>query len=410
MRTKFVIEFAAIAGFFWIFTIIDPFYLWNSFENVLKLFFGSLVILATVLLNTKGKLIITKKGLRLAAVIMLYFIYLSWRLDANVLSVIVRFFVFFPFVLLAFWQNEILYSLFLFFRRIIVFFSIGSIIISICSVAGLVQYIPHYYLEARSSVHEMQNLSYCVYGCIVTLHGYYASFIPRACGPLQEPGHFAVILGFVFLIDRFMRRKVNIWIVICGVLTFSMNFFILAVFGEIYDMFVNKVGVRKLKIYISILIMGIFVFFLLSENLQKQFLFLFYERNLEQVVDSYMSTNSLSGALDERINQTGAFYYEQFTHSSKIMYGIGILDKEIVLSDYRGLILRVGYVGFWISLLLGFFSLLRAHVKQRIFLIGALFLVYIHRAWMMQQPYIYFFVFLSCCMYNYCAWRELKAH
>ena len=261
MRTKFVIEFAAIAGFFWIFTIIDPFYLWNSFENVLKLFFGSLVILATVLLNTKGKLIITKKGLRLAAVIMLYFIYLSWRLDANVLSVIVRFFVFFPFVLLAFWQNEILYSLFLFFRRIIVFFSIGSIIISICSVAGLVQYIPHYYLEARSSVHEMQNLSYCVYGCIVTLHGYYASFIPRACGPLQEPGHFAIILGFVFLIDRFMRRKVNIWIVICGVLTFSMNFFILAVFGEIYDMFVNKVGVRKLKIYISILIMGIFVFF-----------------------------------------------------------------------------------------------------------------------------------------------------
>ena len=401
MRTKFITGFASLVGFFWIFTAINPFYLWNSYENILKLFIGGLVVIGTLLLYSRNKLILTKKRTILAFTIFIFFIYLTSRLDAWVLSMMIRFFVFFPFMLLTFWRNEVLYKLYLIFRTVIVFFAIGSIVIALCSVTGVLQYLPYYAIEAQSNVHEMNNWNYHVYGCIVTLHGYLSSFIPRACGPLQEPGHFSIILGFVFMIDRFINMKVSKWIVACGMLTFSMNFFVLAGLGELYDMMFNKAGLKKLKVYMSILVLGIVVFLLLNKSLQDQFMFLFYERNLEQVMDSYMSTKSLSGALDERINQTGAFYYGQLIHSSKAMYGLGKLDKEVVLSDYRGMILLIGYIGFVLSIILASASLLGARFQQAIFLICAIFLIYIHRAWMMQQPYIYFFVFLSICMYNY---------
>ena len=242
-----------------------------------------------------------------------------------------------------------------------------------------------------------------VYGCIVVTAkgGFLSSVIPRACGPLQEPGHFAIILGFIFLIDRFARNSISKWIVICGMLTFSINFVILAGLGELYDMMVNKVGWRKLKIYLSFLLFCTIIFFSLDESLQAQLSFLLYERNLEQIVGSFISTNSLQGALDERINQTGAYYYEQFTHSSKVISGLGKLDSEVVLSDYRGLILLLGYIGLILSVILAYTALLGAKFRQGIFLICALFLVYLHRAWMMHQPYIYFLIFIAICMYNY---------
>ena len=132
------------------------------------------------------------------------------------------------------------------------------------------------------------------------------------------------------------------------------------------------------------------VFFSLDESLQAQLSFLLYERNLEQIVGSFISTNSLQGALDERINQTGAYYYEQFTHSSKVISGLGKLDSEVVLSDYRGLILLLGYIGLILSVILAYTALLGAKFRQGI-----------HRAWMMHQPYIYFLIFIAICMYNY---------
>ena len=143
------------------------------------------------------------------------------------------------------------------------------------------------------------------------------------------------------------------------------------------------------------------MFLFLSKELQEQLIYLFYERNLERVFEAYQSTNSLSNALDERINQTGAFYYEQFLHSSKLLFGFGTTNDEIVLSDYRGMLLRLGYIGFFLSLLWAYTSLLNTPFRLRICLIGAMILIYLHRAWMMQQPYIYFLVFLAVCVYNY---------
>ena len=401
MQIRLVSGFVSFAGFLWIFTAINPFYLWNSYDDIIKTFVGVLVVMATLLLYTRKELILTKRRILLAFSIFFFLVYLVFRIDVGILSSFFRFFVFFPFILLIFWHNKVLYKLYLIFRYVIILFAIGSIIVAIFSVMGIIQYLPYYVLDAQSNVHEMKNMNYHVYGCIVTLHGYLPSMIPRACGPLQEPGHFSVILGFIFLIDRFIRLKVNKWIVVCGILTFSMNFVILAGLGELYDMIVNKVGWKKLKIYISLLALCVLVFFVLDDNLQDQLLFLFYERNLEQVIESYVSTNSLSGALDERINQTGAFYYERLIHSSNAMYGLGTLDDEVVLSDYRGMILLLGYIGFMLSIVLAYTSLLGAKFKQGIFLTCAMFLIYIHRAWMMQQPYIYFFVFLAICMYNY---------
>ncbi|WP_099289778.1 MULTISPECIES: hypothetical protein [unclassified Butyricimonas] len=403
MQMNLVSGFSSLAGFLWIFTAINPFYLWNPLENRLTTLVGVLVVIATLFLYNRRKLFFTSKRLLLAFSVFVFFAYLTWRLDDGILATAIRFFIFFPLILLAFWRNELLYKVYSLFRNVIVFLAIGSCVIAICAVTGIIQYLPYYELEAQSNVHEMAGVTYRVYGCIVVTAkgGFLSSVIPRACGPLQEPGHFAIILGFIFLIDRFARNSISKWIVICGMLTFSINFVILAGLGELYDMMVNKVGWRKLKIYLSFLLFCTIIFFSLDESLQAQLSFLLYERNLEQIVGSFISTNSLQGALDERINQTGAYYYEQFTHSSKVISGLGKLDSEVVLSDYRGLILLLGYIGLILSVILAYTALLGAKFRQGIFLICALFLVYLHRAWMMHQPYIYFLIFIAICMYNY---------
>ncbi len=401
MRISVVEKFAVGAGILWLFTVLDSFFIWNSYENFLKVFAGGVVVIASFFLYNRKKMIFTIPRVWLMFSSFLFFIYLNFRIDIGIWGILARFFAVFPFMLLVFWKNDTLNNLYLIFRKIIIFFAIGSILITLFFVTGLIQYIPYYVVEARSNVHELADLNYHIYGCFVTIHSYISSMIPRACGPLQEPGHFAIILGFVFLIDRFLKQKVNIGIVVCGILTFSMNFFVLAVLGEIYDFVYNKAGLRKLWIYISILFMTFLMFLFLSKELQEQLIYLFYERNLERVFEAYQSTNSLSNALDERINQTGAFYYEQFLHSSKLLFGFGTTNDEIVLSDYRGMLLRLGYIGFFLSLLWAYTSLLNAPFRLRICLIGAMILIYLHRAWMMQQPYIYFLVFLAVCVYNY---------
>ena len=158
MRTSVVEKFAVGAGILWLFTVLDSFFIWNSYENFLKVLAGMLVVIASFFLYNRKKMIFTIPRMWLVFSGFLFFMYVNLRIDIGIWGILVRFFVVFPFVLLVTWKNEILNTLYLIFRKIIIFFAIGSILITLFFVTGLIQYIPYYVVEARSNVHELADL------------------------------------------------------------------------------------------------------------------------------------------------------------------------------------------------------------------------------------------------------------
>ncbi len=71
----------------------------------------------------------------------------------------------------------------------------------------------------------------------------------------------------------------------------------------------------------------------------------------------------------------------------------------MVLSDYRGIIYSFGYVGMILSILTLLSIIFNVKSwKSRFAFIVALVLVFLHRAWMFNAPYLYFFSFLGVAL------------
>ena len=212
---------------------------------------------------------------------------------------------------------------------------------------------------------------------------------------MREPGHFAVILGFFYLIDRFQGRKVNIWIIIGGLLTFSSNFVLFFIFTELHTIF-KKSNIQKVFKYLPIFILGIYLIFIaLPQSIQDQIIYLAYERNLESVMDAMSASSSMDEALDQRASYQSSAVFYKMTDWQR-MVGLGRFDTSYSLSDYRGMIMSVGFIGIFMSFLL-YLSLIS---KGRKVLMFSLLLVYIliilHRAWMLYTyVYIYYLAFIA---------------
>jgi hypothetical protein len=387
-------------GCFWLFVVLNSFFIWNPFENVIRALAAIAVFISTIIFSELKKIKIYKHKWQFFVVIFIYYLYLTIIKDVNFAAKIARASAFIPMLLMIFWPDSYLCDIYKLFRKIIIFFAIGSIIIAILSVSGLLSHIPYYVLDAQSALHERLNIVYRVYFCIVTIYDGNFSLIPRACGMLQEPGHFSIILGFVYLTDRLLNNKGNIWIVICGVLTFSFNFIIIACLGEIYNMIYNPKFIKTIKWVLGFMTIAIISFFLLPNDLRETIIYLVYGRNMEFIVDSLMSSGSLEAALDERINQTGAAYYDTFMRSQNIWFGTEINDDAIVLSDYRGMIFNLGIVGLAISIYSALMSSKGSLWKIRIPIICTLGLIFLHRSWMMFAPYWYFLSYMASTLYN----------
>jgi hypothetical protein len=328
-------------------------------------------------------------------------LYLSVTVDKVPLGRIARIASFAPFLFIISWPYKYQTDTYALFRKIVIFFSIGSSITILLSFLNVLQYIPYYQINAQSMIHENHGYVYHMYGFFVTLYDQ-TGIVQRTCGFLQEPGHFAILLGCVHLADRLLKRKINLWIVLCGLLTFSSNFILIAGIGEIYDMITNGNFMRNMKRYVSVVIITLLCVFILPQEIREQIVYLAYERNVEEVFDSFSDSGTLIDALDERANSTGRFYYDQLMASGNYFFGTSssIDDDSFVLSDYRGLILTVGLVGVLFSILLSYVSVSFVPWKVRIALMSVFILVLIHRSWMLIMPYIYFLIFMVATVYK----------
>lgn len=303
---------------------------------------------------------------------------------------------FVPMICLLFWPASMLKDVYELFRKVVIFFAIGSSIITILYYAGLTSSIPHYELPPQTALHINRNDFYYVYFIFPELNtpGY---FFQRACGMMEEPGHFSIVLGLVYLIDRYTHRKINPAIILCAVLSFSSAFFLIMLFVELWNI-ITHWGKVLLYVLCSVCI-ACFTYFILPRNMQETVQFLAYGRNLEQVTDVLSSSGSLEEALNERTNSYGVKVYENMRFEKKL-FGDN-WDSDIILSDYRGFIVKMGLVGFILVILISVMSLSGSSFQLKLSLILTLFLIMLHRSWFFLEPFPYFMSFIACNLYKY---------
>lgn len=387
----------------WVFAILYSIIVWGSFSYVIRLAALGGVIVSTFYL--KKQLRVTNKNTILFVVSFILYIWISYKQCTNIRMFAAYFTNFVPLFLLYFWPKKELAKSYLLFRKCIIIICVCASIISILSLMGLSSWIPHYTMPPQSDLHVRLGYFYDVYGFIVTINDPSQSQFYRVCGVLQEPGHFSIVLGFVYMIDRFLKLKINWWIIICGLLTFSSNFLLYVVFTEIkvtLDAFLNhELNIKKYLSffkYISIVCsLGLLLYIILPKTIIDQFYYSFYERNLEKVVNAYKERGSLEEALDERTNDYGEFAYNNAT-PEELVYGKGRRESDVLLSDYRGLMLNIGIIGLVMVAVVTFFIIKRCSWGVKVAVALSVFLIVIHRSWMCLAPYPYFFPFWAAAL------------
>ena len=217
---------------------------------------------------------------------------------------------------------------------------------------------------------------------------------------MKEPGHFAIILGFIYFIDRFRGKKINIWIIIASILTFSSTFYIIVAITELRYFFNKRYFAKFLKYSLLITVLLISIYFLLPSSIKEQFYYLFIERNLADVFEALQTSSSLSEGLDARANADSVYIYDHISMRDFLFGGVEF-DSSLSLADYRGLILRVGVIGMALSFLTFISTIKGQKTFMQISLLLIYILILIHRSWMLQSPYIYFLSFMAVIISSY---------
>lgn len=378
-------------GTLWFLVAIDSFFLWWDFSSrIIRIIAFLSMLYASLKLSKKCKA--TTYNLPIFLSLLLYVFWLLGFFTNNTFVLINKIFGFAPLLLLLFWPKDVFNKWYVVLRKVIIFFAIGSSVVSILSLVGVLDYLPHFTFEARSELHKSRGFVYHVYGAFVTIP--VAGLNSRACGPVQEPGHWAVFLGLFYLIDWYALRKRNIWFLIGGLFTFSSAFWVMFLSVEILNLF-SRSTFRKTISFFSVIIVAVFfIFLVMPQNVKDEIYYLFFERNLEKVYEGYEETGSLENALDERAaNYSIERYYNLSLND--YLFGTGYRDNTVVISDYRGTIMFIGLIGLILSIIPVLFTIRKAKWRLALSLIVSLFLIYIHRGWMFYTPYIYFLAFLA---------------
>lgn len=396
MNLERVNKYATINGFIWFVISINPFFIWIFPRSLVYLFSTIIVFISTLFLFKIGNVVVYKSRLLsiLSVFIFSVFLLIIKGLYVNALLS------FLPFTLILLWEKSIIINIYELIKKFIIFFAVGSSIISLLSIFDLQNFIPYFDLPAQSDIQERHNTINRVYLLFSTNYNG-LDIILRACGPLQEPGHFSIFLGLLYFTETLLSRKRNLWIILCGILTFSSNFVIMFVLSEIYRLYSE----RKISILISIIAfisLLLTVFMLLPSNLKDEIIYLAFGRNLEIVINA-LSSGGIIDALSERTNASGELVYENFMRSPQYFltgYPDNFANGDTVLSDFRSLIVRYGFIGFSMVIFLVFSFSNYGKKFPQLLILSFMLLILLHRAWMMSNTYIYFLSFAGMTIYK----------
>ena len=157
---------------------------------------------------------------------------------------------------------------------------------------------------------------------------------------------------------------------------------------------------KKTILYLaSAFLVGAVIYTSLPSDAQDAVRFLAYERNLEKVTEAFSSSGSLDEALDERSNSYANRVYDRMSFGQKLIGDEW--DSDMILSDYRGFIVRMGLIGLVLVISISLASLTSVPLNLKVSLFLTLFLILLHRSWFFYEPFPYFMSFLACRLYRH---------
>ena len=173
-------------------------------------------------------------------------------------------------------------------------------------------------------------------------------FTSRLCGLFNEAGYFGTIIALVLIADNVNLRKIgNIILLVAGILTFSLAYFILIIFAVLYR------GLKDRTTIIIVLLTALALAVALPVLSEK-----FPE--VELLLDRFMFNDGEWVGDNRSSDSVDLTFMKMFTNNENLAFGYGsgylkYLD-ETGTSSYKGLIIDYGLVGTILFLGLLFLS------------------------------------------------------
>jgi len=347
-----------------------------GFNSILIFFFVLGYTLFFIKIASKGKIGLKNSYLSLFVFCIILFLYIAIPFrDYDRFSPSVIWFFLFSTILLV--DRFILTKGFYYFTNILYYICIAALIVLILNALGVTLpsvIIPReiggtftsYFISVRLSGQDYSILGVNLY---------------RLSGIFAEPGHFGLILAMILFAYRDILKtlKGKVILLTC-ILTLSFGSFIL-----LLGLLTKNIILEK-KLYLAILIFIILIISLsvIPPEVLERFFF-----------------DKADGTLEERTSRYFIDFYNSFMINGNVLFGEGrdVLEiNDIRNSDYRGFVIRYGYVG----LFLFFLMLIKLFIRKNILIqfLGYFYfiVVFMHRSWFID--YFAFLFFLLILTYN----------
>ena len=303
-------------------------------------------------------------------------------------------------VFIVFFDNQVYYITFDYFRKMMIFFAASSVLLSVLLLFLPANALPYFEMEPVSAAHLNKHIIYRVYGFILSydtiifdIGGFH--FL-RTTGPMTEPGHFGILLGLTLSMEKLLYAKRTPILVICGCMTFSTAFFVILVILEVYNMFI----IRKFhwKWYVCVVVI-LLAFLILADSVLLNAVW-------EYSIGRNFGVEEVN-ILDGRTNNTALFIYDKFLKSSfpLLLWGHGTfaleVNENVVLSDYREFLYDSGFIGLLLVCLTFYVIFMKVRVRYLCLFLPIIVIIFLHRAWMFWYCYLYILLIVGFGAYTY---------
>ncbi len=326
------------------------------------------------LLKGKAFLKISNSGIFFISVILFLYLATPFREYDRFSPSVIWLFIFSSIIFL---ENKLLVKAFSYFTNIIYCVCILALAVLIMNAVG----IP---LPNKIIPREIGGY-FTTYFVSVKLSGQGYSFfgidLYRLNGIFAEPGHFGLILAMIlFACNGIVKTVKGKVILLTAFLTLSFGTFIL-----LFALLIKSIILDK-KIYLAVLVSLIAILsltFIPIEILERFFF------------------DKADGTLQERTSNAFVHFYNSFYYQGNILLGGGrdILEANNVRnSDYRGFVIRYGYIGVMLFVLLMISMYWKKATTVQFLGFFYFTIVFLHRSWFVD--YFAFLFFLLVLTYN----------
>ena len=380
--------------------VVDSYFVWN-FKNLLTYVICFLLLITLPYIKKESELRLSKADISFFVTYSIYAVITILQVapdNANINYFIIKLCYFLPLFLIILWPPKMLYGVYRSFYKIIIIFSIGSSVITLLGIFSLLDNVPYIELDAHEALHENAGVNYRLYcGVLTNYGGIVDHFLIRACGFLCEPGHWAITLSIIYVIERLLKHAPNFVIVLCGLFTFSSVFIVVLIITELCICLKKGRYFKSFLFFTFALISIITIYLFLPKTIKDPIDEVFFERSLNDISETLNDGGSINDAFDTRANNSGLVYYYRYLRNGNILWGDGAIknDSDFILSDYRLVLIQQGVVGLILVILTILTSVRGLLLRDKIPLLAILVTILLHRAWMFQYPYFCLMVFIG---------------